>query len=271
MSGKKNTRDRYRDVGRALRESSSIAIQADLPPAAYRVLVAVTAAVASYSRLEDHITLERVAELAGVHPKTAASMLRLLRDLGAVVYVPAVGRPLKDQSSAARIGFPPVEEREPLGALISGDEREPSPAPVSPEKGSRLDTKREPFGHEKGAAVVPYKTEKVSEKISRAVARAHAHAREEQRRSEISEEHDTVPAADAAADEPREERSDEQRDETAVAAKVFATASPRLEEQSDRDFDAWAEATLASGPLGAGIVGAARRARAASRNHEAAA
>lgn len=103
MSG---VRESYTDVGRAMRVAIDRAAEAEVPRACHVTLEAVFALVASYSRLEDDISIEQLARAARLHPKTVERALHRLRDLGIVDYVGGRGR-----SNVSRIGLPPVEEK----------------------------------------------------------------------------------------------------------------------------------------------------------------
>ena len=126
-------RDSYEDVGRALRSALERAAEAELPRAAHRTLEAVVALVASYSRLEDNVTVEKIAEVAQLHPKTVEAHLRQLRDLGIVVYAGGRGR-----GKSSRVGLPAAAEKgAPRDSLFTKNG-----VPAS-KKGSRWTPKRE--------------------------------------------------------------------------------------------------------------------------------
>jgi hypothetical protein len=86
-------RDRYADVGRALRLAIETATAAKPPlnGSDCRVLLAVIHLTASQSKLADRCYNARVAKLAGMGPdvKRVARSLRKLADLGVIDYQPS--------------------------------------------------------------------------------------------------------------------------------------------------------------------------------------
>ena len=142
-------RDRYEDVGRSIRRAYDEIAVAALPPACHRTLGAIVALVASWSRLEDRLTVNQLAVAARQHPKTTEKALRRLRGAGIIVYRGGCGR-----SVFSRVGLPYIEENGAASAPLKLGKREP------------LDTKGEPPGSKKGVELGS-PPEKYSEKISR--------------------------------------------------------------------------------------------------------
>jgi hypothetical protein len=101
-------RDSYVEVGAAIRQAAKRAVDARCNLTQHRVLAAVIALVASYSRLTDRVSLRQLAEFAGMGGKRpeleVARALAALADAGAVVYEPGIGK------TPSRVGLPFPEE-----------------------------------------------------------------------------------------------------------------------------------------------------------------
>jgi len=107
----------YVEVGAAVRQAHERAAAATgLTGRDWRVLSAIVALVASYSRLVDRLTAAQVADAAGCDPRDARKSLARLRDLGIIVREESRGRrPAVTGLPAAQPGVaaPPVETSEP--------------------------------------------------------------------------------------------------------------------------------------------------------------
>jgi hypothetical protein len=104
----------YRTAGRAARWSTYRALAGGASPAELRVLAAVHYLTATFSRLEDWITLGQVAVVAGLWEgrprecprtvtKNVARRLKALREMDSVVYEPSIA---EGPGNRSRIGIP---------------------------------------------------------------------------------------------------------------------------------------------------------------------
>lgn len=129
-----------------MRQAIARAIAARCTRAELAVLLAVLSFTGAWTRFLDRRALERVAELAGVHPKTAASALWKLRRCRAIVYRPGSGRPGEGRGIVSLIGLRKV--RPERGA--------PEDSPFAAKRGASGDSgfprKGEPFDPERGAS-----------------------------------------------------------------------------------------------------------------------
>jgi hypothetical protein len=82
----------YAQAGTAIRLAARKANRAELPPSAWKVLVALFGLIPSYSRLEDALSAERVAQEANVPLTTTRKALRLLAKLDIINYDSQRGR-----------------------------------------------------------------------------------------------------------------------------------------------------------------------------------
>ena len=124
------SRDSYAYVGASIREAQARAIEAgDLVGRDWRVLLAVIALVASYSRTSDTITSQQIAAAAGIEVRNARRSISRLIERGIVTRDPTVGR------RAARTGLPSPRpelnhEQGPHTAPVDETEQGPHTAPV---------------------------------------------------------------------------------------------------------------------------------------------
>ena len=124
------SRDSYAYVGASIREAQARAIEAgDLVGRDWRVLLAVIALVASYSRTSDTITSQQIAAAAGIEVRNARRSISRLIERGIVTRDPTVGR------RAARTGLPSPRpelnhEQGPHTAPVDETEQGPQTAPV---------------------------------------------------------------------------------------------------------------------------------------------
>ncbi len=109
------TRDRYADVGAAMRQSVRRANAAALGVGDYRVLAAVLEVTASWSRLEVAIDATGLAPLAGMSVRRTRDRLGHLAELSVITWKPKRGiRP--DGKPRSRVGLPPAD---PIRTLIA--------------------------------------------------------------------------------------------------------------------------------------------------------
>jgi hypothetical protein len=100
-------RDRYAEVGAAMRLAIGRATAATLSDGKRRVFEAVLSCVASFSRLDDLVYVADVAQVAHVSERHTRDCLASLRDLGIIVWEPKRG-----QSVRSRLGLPKAEPDE---------------------------------------------------------------------------------------------------------------------------------------------------------------
>lgn len=147
-------RDAYADVGVAIRQAHERARDAgDLTRRDWRVLSAIVALVASYSRLVDRLTVGQIAEAAGVDERNTKRALARLRDRGVIVRAESRGR------RPAETGLPqpgPHTATVEPGPQRATVDREPGPcaAPVTtgqpgPESSSNSGRPRPPTREER--------------------------------------------------------------------------------------------------------------------------
>lgn len=129
-------RERYVDVGRAIRQAHARAREVEITSAERDVLSAIVDLVCSYSRLTDGISIEQLAVCCQRHPKTVAKALARLDRLRIVVYRPGGG---KGRGSVSQIGLP-AAERVALEGSPSSTEGERLETPLTPPEGEPLET-----------------------------------------------------------------------------------------------------------------------------------
>jgi phage replication O-like protein O len=119
------SRDSYAYVGASIREAQARAIEAgDLVGRDWRVLLAIIALVASYSRTSDKITSQQIADAAGMDVRHAKRSLARLIEHGIITRESTVGR------RPARTGLPtprPSLNHEPGPQTATVDHHEPGP------------------------------------------------------------------------------------------------------------------------------------------------
>jgi hypothetical protein len=79
-------RDTYADVGAALRRTVRQAVEVGCTRKELRALLGVFELTASYSRLEDRLYVQQLADVADLHIVDARASLRSLRDKGVIVF-----------------------------------------------------------------------------------------------------------------------------------------------------------------------------------------
>lgn len=120
----------YIVAGQAIRQAHGRARAASCSAAERDVVAAVVELVATYSRLADRVSLERVAAAAGRHPKTTGRALRHLAQLGVLVYQPGRGR-----ARVSLVGLPTPEKGTPGDSLFS---EPPAPERAEPPAEERV-------------------------------------------------------------------------------------------------------------------------------------
>jgi hypothetical protein len=98
-------RSSYAETGAAIRQAQQRAVTAgDLTGRDWKVLTAVFALVASYSRLTDRLTVSQLAAAAGVDERSTKRSLARLRDRGVITRTESRGR------RPAETGLPPAQQ-----------------------------------------------------------------------------------------------------------------------------------------------------------------
>lgn len=98
-------RDNYADVGAAMREAISIALEERAPNGVLRVLLALVHEVTSWSRLSASISRSRLADLTGLSPRQVSRSISWLRQHDALFWIPG-GSPAGGRRQLSRVTFP---------------------------------------------------------------------------------------------------------------------------------------------------------------------
>jgi hypothetical protein len=131
------SRDRFEDVGRAIRAAYAAARATGTTAADRDVIAAVVELVSSYSRLTDRVSVARLAESAARHPKTVRASLVRLASQGVLVYEGGNGR-----GRRSLVGLPAALEGErPETPLSAAQEGERLAAPLLLERGATRNRK----------------------------------------------------------------------------------------------------------------------------------
>ncbi len=107
----------YADVGARVREAQTRAVECGtLVGRDWRVLLAVIALVASWSRTEDTLTAQQIADAAGMDVRNTQRVLARLVERGIIIREPSAGR---------RPSITGLPEPRPQTATVEDDEHRP--------------------------------------------------------------------------------------------------------------------------------------------------
>ncbi len=169
-------RDTYADVGAAIRQANhrAAASATELTRADWRVLTAIIALVASYSRLQDTITAEQIAGAAAMDTSTAKKALAHLVELGIITRTATRGR------HAAATGLPPATVATVATVHHTATVATPATVPGPNRGDTHHGSPPGNRGDSRPATVATVATHprRKPEKTARAHTRAHAPARE---------------------------------------------------------------------------------------------
>jgi hypothetical protein len=171
----RSDRDPYAKVGAAMRDTIRRANAARLTVLQHRVLAAVLALTAGFSRIEDRVWLDQVCALAyGVEEsqewmrKKVSKALRLLEAAGLIVRRAPRGRPPGGRGPAYVVGLHTPEKGPDPGP--TSEETGPDPGPTSERgKGARSWSEKGPDPGPKRGPGSGGPTEKASEKKTEGV------------------------------------------------------------------------------------------------------
>jgi hypothetical protein len=87
-----NGRVPYAAAGSAMRDTLTRAFMSDLTPSEWKLVAAILYHVASWSRVEDSVSVSHLASISGVSPDYARKALKKLAQRGVILWEPSRGR-----------------------------------------------------------------------------------------------------------------------------------------------------------------------------------